>query len=140
MMDTSKQYIRMCEKAEEIQKEKPDEAENSYFYCNLHKIILANDDGVYYCQRCLNDGEDIEAIWLPRQDQLQEMLWENNKINHVPFMIDTFNLWYSQNGAELALMNNFSMEQLWLAFVMKERYGKVWRNNEWVKEDINEDY
>ena len=24
-----------------------------------------------------------------------------------------------------------SMEQLWLAFVMKEKFGKVWRDGEW---------
>jgi len=27
-----------------------------------------------------------------------------------------------------------SMEQLWLAFIMSEKYGKVWNGDDWVKE------
>ncbi len=27
-----------------------------------------------------------------------------------------------------------SMEQLWLAFVMKEKYNKVWDGEEWINE------
>jgi len=26
-----------------------------------------------------------------------------------------------------------SMEQLWLAFVMKEKYGKVWDRKDWIE-------
>jgi len=31
-----------------------------------------------------------------------------------------------------------SMEQLWLAFVMKELYNKQWSGEEWVKETVGE--
>jgi len=27
-----------------------------------------------------------------------------------------------------------SMEQLWLAFVMKEKYNKIWNGENWIKE------
>ena len=27
-----------------------------------------------------------------------------------------------------------SFEQLWLVFVMKEKYGKTWNGQDWVKE------
>ena len=28
---------------------------------------------------------------------------------------------------------NYSMEQLWLAFVMKDKYKKVWNGEDWIK-------
>jgi len=38
---------------------------------------------------------------------------------------------YMDNGADLRFL---SMEQLWLGFVMKERFGKCWNGDNWMKE------
>jgi len=43
----------------------------------------------------------------------------------------------SKQNAFIVLMNMFedcSMEQLWLAFVMKEKHSKTWSNGEWNEE------
>lgn len=67
-------------------------------------------------------------IWLPRQDQLQEMVYYNGITGH---LLNDFDRWYridSPQGVE-----RWSFEQLWLAYVMKEKYGKVWNKEAWVK-------
>ena len=92
-MDTSKKYIEMCTKAEEIQSEVTEEKIEHNFYI---------------------------TVWLPRQDQLQEMVIGGD---------DTITLTeYFLNAVSLYCDRKLSMEQLWLKYVMKEKYGKVWDN------------
>ena len=80
-MDTSEEYIKMCQKATEVQ------------------------------ALCEADVEiESPSIWLPRQDQLQGMVEYTVGVNK-------FN----------------SMEQLWLAFVMSEKYNKKWDGKDWIK-------
>lgn len=124
-MDTNKQYIKMCEKAEEIRKG--------------HKWQdgdYTNRGLAYYSGRGnWNVGVDSieECIWLPRQDQLQEMIGVG---------LDSFYmLWHEYEVFASCITpewadNLDSMEQLWLAFVMKEKYNKVWVNDEWVKREV----
>lgn len=66
-----------------------------------------------------------------RQDQLQEMVIGEYHYEPVASLLDDFEHWrdiYGHNSLT-------SMEQLWLAFVMKKRWGKVWdgEKEEWVK-------
>lgn len=110
-MDDSKQFIKQCEKAEEVQEQWAVYIGNNW-YVQSGGCVMLFDTKV--------DGDEI---WLPRQDQLQEM---------VGYQIPS--------GTQLQLFFAFtltqkriSMEQLWLAFVMKEKYGKVWNGEEWVK-------
>ena len=69
------------------------------------------------------------------QDQLQEMVKEGNKFSYTNNLVlagkfDKFCSWQANDITSL----DWSMEQLWLAFVMKEKYNKVWNNNNWRKE------
>lgn len=144
-MDTSETYIKMCEKAEEIQAiadEHWDEFSMScwhspnhvqckghfsdwhmaYKYCPVCGKALKITPEYSFCHRFLDD----DTTWLPRQDQLQEMV------------IGKVEMWTTaitglHNLAKFAETIEFgSMEQLWLAFVMKEKYSKVWNGDEWV--------
>lgn len=172
-MDTSNEYVKMCEKAEEIQTIwKPSIGDYHWrkytvFGDELDDQIWGNDncpeitilhtkssvDGYWFA--CTKDGEErtfsnyegvvkCTSIWLPRQDQLQEMIdtQQRDWIN----VLEMFTIWAFWGINEYTLSpspifygmgiphNVFSMEQLWLAFVMKEKYGKVW-NGEWIKEE-----
>ncbi len=77
-------------------------------------------------------------IWLPRQDQLQEMvsLPNSEKIGIWFEKQFRFYEWAGKKYNKNELQNNWgtfkSMEQLWLAFVMKERFSKQWSGKEWV--------
>ena len=69
------------------------------------------------------------VIWLPRQDQLQEMLVFKSvtQADDIYIKIERFYQFVNE------VLGDFeSMEQLWLAFVMKEKYGKKWGGEDWV--------
>jgi len=113
-MDTSKEYIEMCEKAVEVQDE-------------------WNPKGRDY--RAV--GKERFNVWLPRQDQLQGM---------VGYMVG-YNIWFEKLHRFYDWLQEIediyswdskctkftSMEQLWLAFVQLELYGKTWNGKDWVK-------
>jgi len=139
----------MCEKAEEMQKNTPQDGVGGTFLrgnimCH-HQSNWAKEhggapEGIYwfmdeeYIERCPTcDNEEphrktIKCIWLPRQDQLQEMV----KYQFYSLLELCWGFAQSKNGWGFD-----SMEQLWLAFVMKEKYGKVWVKDDWVKEITN---
>ena len=67
-------------------------------------------------------------IWLPRQDQLQGMVGRDWR-----YIFPKFIWWYTDvDMRHLEIIS--SMEQLWLAFVMKEKFGKTWNGEEWINE------
>jgi len=126
-MDTSEQYIKMCEKAEELQEIwEPQPFDN---FCYRHH----REDAPWWWSKLdrfgeINKKRDIH-IWLPRQDQLQEML----KVDYDQRIIS---IWEMERFLEFykTKWKIFeTMEQLWLAFVMKEKYGKIWDGKKWIK-------
>lgn len=156
-MDTSKEYIKMCD-CPEIQKLlKTDEMDyRSQGYCTKHQTLISEDhDGGADCEgfqairqaAWCKGGHKAEDnvyqsddfchfrhwIMLPRQDQLQEMLNYGEDcsypVSHLVRHIDEFysklDYWGEDAGA-------ITMEQLWLTFVMSEKYGKTWSGTEWV--------
>ena len=64
-----------------------------------------------------------EDVWLPRQDQLQEMMNESKFI-----LIERFYKFVNDN---IPFCREKSMEQLWLVFVMKEKFNKMWNGKQW---------
>ncbi len=149
-MDTSKKYIKMCEEAEEIviygennfERLRPlfvfdkllervslviwlPQKMRERLNCKNGEVIVSveqnRDKGVY-----IEEGKMGIVIWLPRQDQLQEMLWQG---------LDEYEHWI-QKLYDFILDLPFepmSMEQLWLAFIMKEKYNKIWDKDKWLK-------
>ena len=111
-MDRTEIYIKMSD-CEEIQGLKVGNWEHGDFLCVNHQVFN------------YPVGYRHDAIWLPRQDQLQEMLQ--------PCGFGIL-LWDFHSFASTLIRdeNITSMEQLWLAFVMKERFNKVWDGKEWI--------
>ena len=141
-MDTSETYIKMCEKAGEIQVDwQPqcgDYIGGEWFIDTEDNIgltplgiVLAYDAK----QELLNTGGNIlwnrhTNYWLPRQDQLQAiMLYHyHTKPCSVSFLLQMFEQWRDDYGHNQLT----SMEQLWLAFVMKEKYNMAWNGEDWI--------
>ncbi len=75
-----------------------------------------------------NHYEDSRnVIWIPHQDQLQRMI--DKPFNFKPHLIlHIYEFWSNQNDKEIFYD---SMEQLWLAFVMLEKYNKIWNGKDW---------
>ena len=128
-MDTSKEYIKMCEKAREIQ--------NLIDMFQLGNFLWRGK--AYLYEACVCDAVPCfkdEKVWLPRQDELQDMIekvvdYETTAILESKF--HEFLVWLGE-------WDFTSMEQLWLAFVMFEKYKKVWDGKEWKKsgDELNE--
>ena len=132
-MDITPEYIKTCEKAVEIHGHCPENGDFYFDSADFHMIFT-------YPGRPLGILGTISGyIWLPRQDQLQEMVLpvlkeKHNKIYDLKAMNRQanwfwalFSLWMQKDEFQ-----SNSMEQLWLAFVMKEKYGKTWSGEDWV--------
>src|SRR3990167_2492916 len=66
-----------------------------------------------------------DAIWLPSQDQLKQMI----KSKDVGELLGKFDYWWHENlgirsDSWRSEEGTKSLDQLWLAFVMKEKYNK----------------
>jgi len=135
-MDFSKQYIKMCKEAKELQeiyqnilKKEDNEVNNIlegwYVYDGENVILLHNNEFF------ISDLKDElkKYIWLPRQDQLQAIITTNKYFRFS--LIELFYHFANKNVPKFA-----SMEQLWLAYVMYMKYKKIWNNEKekWIKE------
>jgi hypothetical protein len=100
---------------------------------NLNEIIVSveqdRDAGMYIAEDSVKDRRII-PLW--SQDQLQEMIdisvkryydtWISKLVQITNFALD------ERYGEVLPK----TMEQLWLAFVMKEKYNKTWNGETWT--------
>jgi len=134
MMDTTPKYIKMCEMAEEIQEGwKPTQGDFYQLGCKRDKTPAICILGCHWekCEGChyeVNSLKD-ECVWLLRQDQSQEMVDDGVLF----FVLEEFHQFvFLEYGPYCAETFN-SREQLWLAFVMHEKFNKVWRNDRWKK-------
>lgn len=136
MMDTSNEYIKMCEKAVEIQMARSKMAGDVYSPKFSNKITWIVGFNIGF-----SDISERDLTWLPRQNQLQEMIEGQRRGRG----IHDYDFSFASNGVDwfMTITAGFdkkvevgrftSMEQLWLAFVMKERYSKQWSGKDWVK-------
>ena len=118
----SETYIKMCEKAEEIQRLWEPKF-GDYIYSKAHKSvtiypILPETEKLY---------RKTDFIWLPTQKQLQDILHSGKTIIPIPC------LEWQYIATEIWVIKN-SFEELWLAFVMYKLYNKQWNadKQEWV--------
>ena len=145
-MDTSEQYIKMCD-CEEVQGEEPGEV-GDYAYTGedarswggwkrRYWVVIRTDDGdAVVCIAEYESGEE-RTIFLPRQDQIQEWVWNKDGPVSPLRLFGRFCAFHFTLGPP-ELSDFHTPEQLWLAFYMYETFGKVWNGEEWVKSDGEE--
>ena len=73
-----------------------------------------------------NECKEEEWLWLPRQEDLQEMIGEEYAIN----LLYSFHRFYNVK-TDYPPSHLMSMEQLWLAFAMNTLHSKQWDGEEW---------
>lgn len=121
-MDKSPEYIKMCGKAVEIQGNWELLKSGDYYYdmfgcfVNIVDKIYNNEPKVD-----IEERNNSEYIWLPKQDQLQEMM---NEDAYIWFK----NCWDYVQCEPLPL----SAEMVGLERVMKEKYNKTWNGEDWI--------
>jgi hypothetical protein len=119
-MDASQEYVKMCREADELQFNH--KFETGHYWWNGMTTLLCisgrNEEPLNpFSTECLG-----EIIWLPTQDQLQEMLPELTIWNKI-FLAYT-------HGKERTIPD--TMEKLWLEIVMNMRFNKDWNGQTWI--------
>lgn len=153
-MDTSETYIQMCRQAKEIQGAWNRSPGDFTIYSTSGELLIYNREtslpeySICYAKnggqsRILTKSEwDKEKhVWLPRIDQLIELLG----FNSAP--IYTFDAIWMIIGSAVVGKNQKrphvpkeyfvkfdSFEQLFLAVVMIDRWFKIWNGSDWAQE------
>ncbi len=150
-MDTSETYIKMSD-CPEIQysltdygfKEKLPRIRKDLWDGKLKMFCLEGDWivnikmvglSVHAIRTTLAVTQSPKLIWLPTQSQLQEMLPKYLPTMTAKGKLDGLSRFLKKQTHGIPDAIHFSlmsMEQLWLAFVMKEKFNKVWSDDKWV--------
>ena len=121
-MGILKTYIEMCKESKEIQKLWKKE-DNYVWRPDVDRVILLSSSNIFWWEEIMKN-----YIWLPTQNQLQNMIIDEYNHNNI-WMLINFTEYVDQKLYE----TSYSMEQLWLSFVVWELYFKKWDGKEWVK-------
>jgi hypothetical protein len=118
-MDTSEKYILMCQEAKEIQ-ELHNWQVGDYYAYYVGQWYSSVFIGHAYYAMTNQEVQYSDWIWLPRQDQLQEIAVkifdEDISFIHVIMQLH-FTNWHDCHPWDL----DWSMEQAWLEFVMERQ-------------------
>jgi len=119
-MAISEQDIKMCRAAVEIREGHVWE-QGDWLYGGGDGKTVYVFKGAYW----------IGDVWLPRQDQLQAMVFQGKDLTYQAIHISK----YRKEDEDDSLVLFTSWEQWWLAFVMWKLYHKTWYNEDWKMED-----
>lgn len=132
-MDTSKEYIKMCEKSTEIQ-QTWNKKDGDFFRCKWLNyrtnkwiyetaVLFESKEDPYHS---IPSNFDNIHCWLPRQDQIQSLMY--SPFYKETIFIDDFYKFSKKSWDKFS-----TMDQLWLAYYMNESYSKVWNGSDWIK-------
>lgn len=142
-MDRTPQYILMNEKAPEIQKEwKPRDGDLAWhpnegvehlgtweFPEKFDVVSLATNPADWW----------RNWLWLPFQNQLQDMVKETSSSGDRMVGLELCNLysWYQShrpNDIGIDMSQWPTWEQIWFHFIMWQKFGKKWDEDKWIKQ------
>ena len=148
MTDTTEVFKKMCERAGLDWN--PKFGDNVYCKSTnetgiVRSVYRDHSDKEWVCFSNESEGEGVFEFNAPKdsyvplwtQGQLQEMAWakeyHEDNIDHL--LMRFYTEIHESPDFDWGYWAGFrTMEQKWLAFVMKSRYNKVWIKDEW-KED-----
>jgi hypothetical protein len=135
-MDISLEYIKMCEKAHSIMY--PGEEivllyDKTSLYWHIERKVIISGYEIWNIRQLggtlTNEVEHYFPLY--RQDQLQEIGFSPLNTDS-PANLAAFFDEFCWKNVTADFPHGWSMEQLWLAFVMKEKFNKTWNGEEWV--------
>lgn len=137
-------FIKQCEKAEEIQKKwrVPFKSYVGDLYWKGTKYLMIPEACLFVTEIMFEPKDDF--IYLPTQEQLWEKVWlilEKYPAIAYVFKIErhetiiSFNVGkYIDEGYKKIYSSNTIQECL-LQFIYNEKYNKIWTGKDWIKED-----
>jgi hypothetical protein len=121
-MDT---YIKMCDCPEIQDKWKPKIGDFTDKGVIVSILLSFNPNDVFQTNQTGSYAlEKHNFIWLPSQEQLQEMVSEGFNARQQLNRFNSFLRNYRARGKD-------SIKELWLAFVMQELHNKKWDVKKW---------
>lgn len=132
-VDLSEKYIKMCWKAEEIQKRWIPQIGDYYwlgpeYTCHPKACRIIVTDPLRF-----NLFKRQQKVWLPRLDQIQELFYPkiDNSVAIGAYCILLFNFLKKYKDVFWAESN----EQAWLALWMWDEHDKIWldKKEEWMQ-------
>ncbi len=163
-MDLSPEFVEMCRQAKEIKEvwnpQIGDYVGSAYKLTKFEGLLVKSNvrdseliDTWFILKTNNNETtlkfvddeispESIHYFPIYRQDQLQEMIWREGWLHIAKqCILATFCSFAQKRWDTTGIFS--SMEQLWLAFVMRERFNKVWNplitqwelGEDWVKSE-----
>ena len=126
-MDTTKEYIKMCEKAEDIQQ---------LWKQSIGDYDVEPDDYTVCMITVLSEKafgtRDKNSIWLPRQEQLQELV-DNIDITISKSETKQWCWWIAEDEMGPTKIEFFdTLEKLWITYVMFNLFSKIWTGRNWI--------
>ena len=130
----------MCEKAKEIQKLAPDFFTRIHHKNNIFTCTNLIGNSYFYCIDTFGEEDkwgaklliSTKSIWLPTQEQLCEIVFPSSDRGFVMKLAEIYNWLHKENRKDKRAYRWLkSWNELWLAFVMKEKYNKEWDGKKW---------
>jgi hypothetical protein len=129
-VDSSEKYITMCSLAKQIQ--------HKWSYENGDFVYdtIDGDAGVWYWYQ----KKDVsDCIWLPRQDQLQELcinfyvrIMAVSEYDAFIHLLESYSSWLT-GVISRGYQDMDTFEELMLSFAMEIMYDRKWDGENWVK-------
>jgi len=128
-MDLSSEYVKMCRASKEIQVSW-NFKDGDYLVSDSDSdvTVWSGYDATEYPGVPYNDN----PIWIPRQDQLQDMIGISNLDDLIYHDACIVSQYYDGVSIDEYYKSFASLEMTFLAMVMKCNYGKKWNGSEWV--------
>lgn len=126
-------YILMCDQAKQLQNAWEPKDWDIFVYRDSEEM-----DIMMYMEEEYNRKEmwivDGIYIWLPTQEQLQEMMPKSDVTSLVEYIKNVelrYHDRFDENAVGYFTGTFISLTELWLAFVVKERWNKIWTGEKW---------
>ncbi|MHA1137990.1 MAG: hypothetical protein ACTSSE_16035 [Candidatus Thorarchaeota archaeon] len=140
-MDKTPEYIEMCQKArhELLANWKADSGDFVYSDLKKEVRVLYFSDHHGYPPKEYTAG--VFSMWLPRQDQLQSILYKSRKDDEgyeygLLDLLESFQHFTDSDypdGHHMNAINFFdTFEKAWLMFYMLKIHVKIWVKEDWV--------
>jgi len=149
-MDFSEEYVKMCERATPVQESwRPRRGDFALWDGRRVEepspVLIYNvDDELLHVVTLRRGTYHVltrnDLIWLPRQDQLQELYHSGHKWAPVPCLEWQYiapDIWGAEKFSPLSIdrtqyWRQFkTYEQLWLALLMWLKHNQVWNGEQW---------
>ena len=120
-------YTKMCEAATEIQNGwVPKVGDRYYYYRGGDNIKIVDENTIWNKEVILK--RILGEVYCPSIEQLMEMVVEDFSAHQQNNRFRRFLRGYRTKGDD-------SIRELWLAFVMREKFSKKWSGSEWEKDE-----